>query len=122
MGANDKPKINCAGCGLQLLARVAGQARRQSAAAPPSHSLLGLGVAGSRNEPHSGCPVVELDEDQKAALLALGPQLAAVMKAQREEGFREGDSLLRRLALGQVKPGNFEQWSAEGRGQNGDKR
>jgi DNA-binding MarR family transcriptional regulator len=56
-------------------------------------------------------PVVELTEEQAREVEALASLLAKAFEEQRLRGFREGADLLHRLARGDVKPGDYEQWS-----------
>lgn len=64
-------------------------------------------IVGSTYRPrfgdgHTGMPAVELDDDQKQALLRIGELLSQVMKAQRLTGVNEGDSVLWRMARGEM--------------------
>lgn len=92
-----------------LLAKIAAGGRRwgESASAYDDCSPMCIGDDGHG---HSGMAVVEMDEEQAAALSQLGTLLAATMKAQHDAGFHEGDNLLRRLSSGDVKPNDYEQW------------
>lgn len=57
-------------------------------------------------------PVVEMTDEQAGAIDALAKILVAAFEEQRRRGFAEGDDLLRRLSRGEVRPGDYEQWSA----------
>jgi len=93
-----------------LLVQIAAGGRRWGARASRYDDCNPMRTIGG-SEGHSGMPVVELDDEQAVAFKKLGAQLAAVMKAQYEVGRCDGDDLLRRLAKGEVKPTDYEQWS-----------
>jgi hypothetical protein len=62
---------------------------------------------------HTGMVSVELDEAQAHALYALAERFQEIGKKLIAFGFAEGDSLLHRLARGETKPDDYEQWSSK---------
>lgn len=76
-----------------------------------------VAAEASRVMPSAGSlsdPIVEMDETQAAALTRFLDLVYEVMQAERERGFEEGDNLLRRLAKGDVRPDEYEQWGPKG--------
>lgn len=92
---------------LELLCRIAaprGSGRRWAKGLPdwaPWNTKL-LGARNSNDRPTTGSFAVELDEDQREAMLSLGEALTRLSKAQRLAGVGEGSSVLHKLMKGEM--------------------
>ncbi len=100
----------------RALAEAVAGARRwfpivQETSAYPNHDITPNG-SDHRWSHSTFDPIVEMDEAQAIALCRFLGFIYEIAEAQHAQGFEEGDNLLRRLAKGDVKPDEYEQWSA----------
>ena len=58
-------------------------------------------------------PAIQLDPNQVKALEELGEVIAALMKEQQLDGFRDGENVIQRLASGEVTVAEFEEHSVK---------
>lgn len=71
--------------------------------------LWGQVLGGKRREAHSGMPSVELDDDQRVAVEALGAAIKRFADARYHQGRKDGRDLLGQLASGEASISDFEE-------------